>query len=341
MLSRLATLSRLAPRVVRTCAPSRMQICASLATRSTNLLQTRTMSALREERLTEVDMADHSWRQTNHIWTEDELDQRMATASEKHVPESFTDRIMHFIVKQVLYRGFNAITGYKEENPPVSAIEWRLIVLESFAGVPGFVAAGFRHFKSLRTLQRDHGFIFTLLEEAENERMHLLVCMKMFEAGPVTKALVHAAQIGMTPFLMGVYLVKPAAMHRFVGYLEETAVRTYANIVRHCETPGTHLHAAWSELEAPPVAIAYWKMEPDATWVDTLKRMLADEAHHRDINHTFASLPPGETRENPFTSEHMHDFDMAVSRRAESALKEALRATKGELRTTRAATPFS
>merc|ERR1711998_466261 len=139
---------------------------------------------------------------------------------------------------------------------------------------------GFRHFKSLRSLERDHGFIFTLLEEAENERMHLLVCMKMFDASWFTRALVQAAQIGMTPFLMGVYLVRPQPMHRFVGYLEETAVHTYSNIVTHCETPGTHLHEAWSGLDAPEIARTYWKMNDDATWVDTLKRMLADEAHH-------------------------------------------------------------
>ena len=54
-------------------------------------------------------------------------------------------------------------------------MEWRLIVLESFAGVPGFMAAMFRtlhnlrkihlesrHFRCLRTLQRDHGWIHTL-----------------------------------------------------------------------------------------------------------------------------------------------------------------------------------
>merc|ERR1711924_506526 len=39
-------------------------------------------------------------------------------------------------------------------------------------------------FYSLRTLKRDHGAIYTFLEEAENERMHLLVCLKMFEASP-------------------------------------------------------------------------------------------------------------------------------------------------------------
>ena len=111
-----------------------------------------------------------------------------------------------------LYYAFNFITGYKDSNPSVKAIEWRLIVLESIAGVPGFVAAGFRHFHSLRTLHRDYGWISTLLEEAENERMHLLVCLKMFEANLLTRALVVSAQLFMTPFLMTVYLINPKGM---------------------------------------------------------------------------------------------------------------------------------
>ena len=41
----------------------------------------------------------------------------------------------------------------------------RLIILESAAGVPGMLGGMFRHFRSLRQLERDHGFIFTLLEE--------------------------------------------------------------------------------------------------------------------------------------------------------------------------------
>ncbi len=121
-----------------------------------------------------------------------------------------------------MYHCFNYITGYKPTNTSVKSIEWRLIVLESVAGVPGFVAAGFRHFRSLRRLQRDHGWIATLLEEAENERMHLLVCLQMFNASFITRSLVIAAQVCMTPLLMATYAVHPPAMHRFVGYLEET-----------------------------------------------------------------------------------------------------------------------
>lgn len=43
-----------------------------------------------------------------------------------------------------LYHTFNFMTGYKQVNPSVQSIEWRLIVLESVAGVPGFVAAGIK-----------------------------------------------------------------------------------------------------------------------------------------------------------------------------------------------------
>ena len=171
---------------------------------------------------TEVEAADHAWRQTNHIWSNDELEK---VSIEKHEPVTMSDHLMKGVMN-VLYHGFNFVTGYDPVDPSPRSVAWRLIILESFAGVPGFVAAGFRHFYSLRTLKRDHGAIYTFLEEAENERMHLLVCLKMFEASPITRALCVAAQFGMTPFLALTYAIHPGSMHRFVGYLEETAVQT-------------------------------------------------------------------------------------------------------------------
>ena len=62
--------------------------------------------------------------------------------------------------------------------------------------------------------------------------MHLIVCMSFFEAGWLTRTVVQAGQVALTPFLAGLYLVRPQFLHRFVGYLEETAVHTYTNIVR-------------------------------------------------------------------------------------------------------------
>lgn len=139
--------------------------------------------AIKEEKV-----ADHSWRQLNRIWSDEDIKDKMASKDQKHVPRTISDHVASNVMK-LLYHGFNGITGYKKENPSPKSIEWRLIILESFAGVPGMLAASYRHFYSLRTLRRDHGSIYTFLEEAENERMHLLVCLKMFEASPTTKAL--------------------------------------------------------------------------------------------------------------------------------------------------------
>ena len=50
----------------------------------------------------------------------------------------------------------------------------RAVVLETVAAVPGMVAGMLIHLKSLRKIEDDKGWIKTLLEEAENERMHLM-----------------------------------------------------------------------------------------------------------------------------------------------------------------------
>lgn len=53
----------------------------------------------------------------------------------------------------------------------------RILFLETVAGVPGMVGGMLRHLKSLRKLEKEGRWIETLLEEAENERMHLMTFM--------------------------------------------------------------------------------------------------------------------------------------------------------------------
>lgn len=253
------------------------------------------------------------------------MQERMKTFDMKHVPQNIPDTILQKMVR-VAYHGFNFVTGYHHADPPTSAIGYRLIILESVAGVPGMLGGMFRHFRSLRQLERDHGFIFTLIEEAENERMHLIVCMSFFEAGPVTRFIVQAGQLALTPFLAGLYVVRPQLLHRFVGYLEETAVHTYTNIVEMTSTPGTQLHTAWKDTPAPQAAIDYWQLPADAMWVDCLKRMLADESHHRDVNHAMASMSEAQMfgEDNPFIHEHKADYEAGVRRHTEALLKKTL-----------------
>ena len=65
-------------------------------------------------------------------------------------------------------------------------------------GVPGFTAAMVRHLHSLRRMQRDHGWIHTLLEEAENERMHLMTFLQLRKPGPIFRFGVIATQYVFT-----------------------------------------------------------------------------------------------------------------------------------------------
>lgn len=65
------------------------------------------------------------------------------------------------------------------DPPTMTEKNWlfRVITLETVAGIPGMVGGMLRHMKSIRTLKRDQGWINHLLQEAENERMHLFIFM--------------------------------------------------------------------------------------------------------------------------------------------------------------------
>ena len=92
--------------------------------------------------------------------------------------------------------------------------------------------------------RRDAGWIHTLLEEAENERMHLMTFLSIRKPGIFMRALILGAQgvfynlfcecfirLAAGHMLTAIYavlsyLISPRICHRFVGYLEEEAVKT-------------------------------------------------------------------------------------------------------------------
>jgi len=77
-------------------------------------------------------------------------------------------------------------------------------------------------------------------------------------------------------------------------------VHTCSHIIEKMETPGSRLQKEWGHLMAPDIAKTYWRMADDATWLDVIKQIMADEANHRDVNHTFASLKSNEV--NPYVT---------------------------------------
>lgn len=171
----------------------------------------------------------------------------------------------------------------------------RIIFLETIAGVPGMVAATCRHLQSLRLMKRDKGWIHTMLEDAENERMHLLTFMELAKPGWIARTFALLAQGVFYNFFFVFYLMAPRVAHRFVGVLEEEAVLTYSFILDDLKEGRL---PEWENVAAPEIAKQYWQLGDDAMLVDVIRAVRADEATHRHINHTFASLEP--TDPNPF-----------------------------------------
>lgn len=183
----------------------------------------------------------------------------------------------------------------------------RAVVLETVAAVPGMVGATLTHLRCLRTMSDDRGWIRTLMEEAENERMHLMTFIHVAKPTLFERWVVLGVQwIFYLAFFM-LYLVSPRTAHRVVGYFEEEAVISYTHYLAELDEGRS------PNVPAPAIARHYWKMPDDATLRDVVLLVRADEAHHRDINHGFANelagLPPARTPIAPYP-EHADDIRM-------------------------------
>src|SRR3546814_11561200 len=80
-----------------------------------------------------------------------------------HKPVDFSDRVAF---------GFTKAMRFCADTFFAKRYGHRAIVLETVAAVPGMVGATLTHLKCLRRMCDDQGWIRTLMEEAENERMH-------------------------------------------------------------------------------------------------------------------------------------------------------------------------
>jgi len=158
----------------------------------------------------------------------------------------------------------------------------RAIVLETVAAVPGLVGAALIHLRCLRWMKHDHGWIRALMEEAENERMHLMTFIEIAKPSWLERALVLVAQAVFFTFFLVLYLVSARTAHRLVGYFEEQAVVSYSQYLQEIDAGRVR------NVPAPKIARDYWRLADDATLRDVVLAVRADEAGHRDVNHGFA-----------------------------------------------------
>ncbi|MDR5893548.1 MULTISPECIES: alternative oxidase [Halomonas] len=163
----------------------------------------------------------------------------------------------------------------------------RAVVLETVAAVPGMVGGTLQHLRSLRRLKGDDGWIRTLLDEAENERMHLMTFIEVARPTRLERALIVLAQGAFYNLFFLLYLCSSRTAHRVVGYLEEEAVISYTEYLEGIDS------GKYENIPAPQIAIDYWKLPADARLREVVEAVRADEADHRDVNHDFADQIAG------------------------------------------------
>ncbi|AFJ02881.1 putative oxidase [Methylophaga frappieri] len=159
----------------------------------------------------------------------------------------------------------------------------RAVVLETVAAVPGMVGGALQHLRSLRRMQDDEGWIRTLLDEAENERMHLMTFIHIAKPSWLERLIIIIAQGVFYNLFFLLYLFSSKVAHRIVGYLEEEAVYSYTEYLNGVDD-GTY-----DNIPAPQIAIDYWQLPDNARLRDVILKVRDDEAGHRDVNHNFAN----------------------------------------------------
>lgn len=166
----------------------------------------------------------------------------------------------------------------------------RAVVLETVAAVPGMVGGALQHLRSLRRMKDDDGWIETLLDEAENERMHLLTFIHIAQPSLFERVIVIITQGLFYNVFFLLYLCSSRVAHRIVGYLEEEAVYSYTEYLQGVD------NGQYENVPAPQIAIDYWQLPPDARLRDVIIVVRDDEAKHRDVNHDFANQLQGEEK---------------------------------------------
>ncbi len=198
------------------------------------------------------------------------------TNLERHFkPQNFSDKVALSFTK---FLRFLADTFFKKRYGH------RAVVLETVAAVPGMVAGMLIHLKSLRKMEDDKGWIKTLLDEAENERMHLMTFIHIAKPTFIERGIILIAQFIFIITYALIYLISQRTAHRIVGYFEEEAVISYTEYLNELES------GKIPDQPAPEIAINYWNLPLHSTLKDVVKVIRDDEAGHRDVNHKFADI---------------------------------------------------
>ena len=193
----------------------------------------------------------------------------------------------HYKVKNFSDRvalGFTKILRFLADTFFRERYGHRAVVLETVAAVPGMVGGMLLHLKSLRKMEDDKGWIKILLDEAANERMHLMTFIEIAKPTIIERAIIMVAQFIFIIMYLFIYIISSRTAHRIVGYFEEEAVISYTDYLNELE------NGKIKDQPAPEIAINYWNLPLNSTLKDVVRVIRDDETGHRNLNHQFANI---------------------------------------------------
>ena len=199
----------------------------------------------------------------------------MDTLERHYKVKNFSDRVAF---------GFTKILRFLADTFFRKRYGHRAVVLETVAAVPGMVGGMLLHLKSLRKMEDDKGWIKILLDEAANERMHLMTFIEIAKPTLIERAIIMVAQFIFIVMYLFIYIISSRTAHRIVGYFEEEAVISYTDYLNELE------NGKIKDQPAPEIAINYWNLPLHSTLKDVVRVIRDDEAGHRDLNHKFANI---------------------------------------------------
>ena len=121
-----------------------------------------------------------------------------------------------------------------------------------------------------------------LLDEAENERMHLMFFIEIAQPNWFERALVLIAQITFMIYYFILYIISYRLAHKMIAYFEEEAVKSYTDYLERVES------GELENFQAPILAIQYYGLDRNAKLSDLIRAVREDEQKHSKVNHSYA-----------------------------------------------------
>lgn len=147
------------------------------------------------------------------------------------------------------------------------------------------------HCRSMVRNTSDSGWVHTLAAEVECMRAQYAIWAALSPPSTMERIFDLMLTLNLLTQCCIVYLVAPSIIHAYQVYRAGEDLFWLGTTRHMLGRPGRL--PTWEQAKAPGPAHAFYALPPDASFKDVLRRMMADEASLRAINHQLAGLAPG------------------------------------------------